>query len=300
MTVTHAFDPTPDHRLLLGVSLASLLALGIAVSRETSPPWKAAQREARATVAARLGADKAAGLPEGLHQVRIEALARVDRCVTCHVGIEGGAAFAELPGLARSHPRPELLAAHPVEKFGCTLCHGGRGAAVTKEEAHGEDELCDDPMWSAERAQRHGLRPAEMLEGRCNVCHRGDTTTEGMPLLNEAKALLKKPSADGKRCASCHRIDGRGGSAGPDLATVGDVPAAQRTFPSAYRGPRTGLGWHAAHLKVPTSMVPTSEMKEFGFTDREAMALALLVSSWKAAVFPPAWLPAPGRTPPPK
>lgn len=292
--MSHAFDPTPDRRLLLGVSLASLLALAVAFVREANPSWKAAQQEARGIVAAKLGAEKAAGLPSGLAQVKIEALSRVDRCITCHVGIEGGPTFAELPGLARSHPRPELLAAHPVEKFGCTLCHGGRGAATTKEEAHGDDEFCDDPLWSAERARNHALAPAELLEGRCNVCHRGDATTAGMPFLDVGKALVKA-----KRCASCHRIDGRGGSAGPDLATVGDVPAAQRTFPAAYRGPRTGLAWHAAHLKLPTSMVPGSEMKEFGFTDREAMSLALLVSSWKSAALPPAWLPAPGRTPPP-
>jgi len=296
--MTHAFDPTPDRRVLLGVSLASLLALFVAISRETSPPWKATQQSAKAAVAARLGPEKAAALPAGLQQVRIEALSRVDRCVTCHVGIEGGAAFADLPGLARSHPRPELLAAHPVEKFGCTLCHGGRGPAVTKEEAHGDDEFCDDPLWSAERARRHGLTAAEMLESRCNVCHRADATTAGMPVMDAAKTLLKTANVEGKRCASCHRIDGRGGTAGPDLGTVGDIPAAQRSFPAGYRGPRTGLAWHAAHLRQPKSMVPTSEMKEFGFTEREAMSLALLVSSWKAPVLPPAWIPAPGRTPP--
>ena len=107
---------------------------------------------------------------------------------------------------------------------------------------------------------------------RCNACHRAEEATKGMPLLSEAKALVRA-----KRCDSCHAIEGKGGTAGPDLSTTGEIPPERRHFPAAWSGPRTSLGWHVGHMIAPTSTSPGSEMKVFGFTEREATALALLV-----------------------
>lgn len=42
----------------------------------------------------------------------------VERCLTCHDGIEQFSAF------------------HPTDTYGCTLCHGGKGESLNKEEAH--------------------------------------------------------------------------------------------------------------------------------------------------------------------
>src|SRR3989442_1364297 len=56
-------------------------------------------------------------------------IARVDRCLSCHAGINK-AGFEDQPNPWKTHPRRELyLGKHPPEKFGCTPCHGGQGPA---------------------------------------------------------------------------------------------------------------------------------------------------------------------------
>src|SRR5256885_14703606 len=57
-------------------------------------------------------------------------VARVDRCTSCHAGINKPG-FEDQPNPWKTHPRRELyLSKHPPEKFGCTPCHGGQGPAV--------------------------------------------------------------------------------------------------------------------------------------------------------------------------
>jgi len=51
-------------------------------------------------------------------EVRLPQWRVVDRCPTCHLGLE------------------EISAAHPVDAFGCTVCHGGNGRALDKRVAH--------------------------------------------------------------------------------------------------------------------------------------------------------------------
>jgi hypothetical protein len=274
--------------VMLGITgLAVLATFGLAVGREVSPAWSRVQADVVATVTQKVGAPRAAKLPLGMHQLWIEPLSRVDRCTTCHIGIDGGADLADLPNPARSHPLPELIAAHPFEKFGCTLCHGGRGPATSEESAHADEPEADEPLLDTARARRYGLTAAELMEMRCNACHRAEEATKGMPLLTEAKALVKA-----KKCNSCHAIEGKGGTAGPDLSTTGELPPEHRHFPTGWTRPRTALGWHVGHMMQPTSTSPGSEMKVFGFSEREATALAVLVSSWKRVKLPPAWLPA--------
>ena len=264
-----------------------LVATSIAaVVREVSPEWAHAQEAVVDIVSRRVSPARAAGLPRGMQQIWIERLGRVDRCVTCHVGIDGGAELAELPNPARSHPRPELIAAHPVERFGCTLCHGGNGAATSRAAAHAEEPSADEPLLDATRARPYGLSATELMEMRCNACHRAEEATRWMPLLSSAKAIVKE-----KRCASCHAIEGKGGTSGPDLSKTGEVPPERRHFPPAWARPRTSLGWHIGHRSDPTSTSPGSEMTAFGFTEREATALSLLVSSWRRARLPAEWLP---------
>jgi cytochrome c2 len=274
--------------LLLATGLALLGVAVAAFVREASPEWERVRDDVRRRVAAKVGDDRAARLvPEGLAQVWIPELSRVDRCVACHPVTEGGPDLAGLPVPAGSHPFPALLAAHPVERFGCTLCHGGQGAATTQAAAHGDVAHWDDPLLSTARARRYGLTAAELMETKCNVCHRADARVEGMPRVDEAKALL-----DAKRCRSCHAIEGRGGTTGPDLSKVADAPPEHLAFPSPWTRARSALAWHVAHFLDPQAMSPGSEMKvPGGLTEREAVGLALLVRSWSSWVPPPGWLP---------
>ena len=64
-------------------------------------------------------------------------LQQVDRCHTCHMGVDNGlytASNIEAP--FRTHPRRDvMMKAHPIDKFGCTACHQGQGRA-TDDLAH--------------------------------------------------------------------------------------------------------------------------------------------------------------------
>jgi cytochrome c2 len=284
--VTAPPRPRADKAALLVVSVALLCAAGAAALKEVSPPWKAVRDDVRRRVAARVGAERAARLvPEGLPQLWIPALERADRCVACHPLTEGPDELVGLPVPAAPHPYPALMATHPPERFGCTVCHGGQGAATTMAAAHGDGEHATDPLVTTARARRHGLTRAEAMEGKCNACHRGDPKVAGMPLLDAAKALV-----DAKRCRSCHAIEGRGGTKGPDLSRVGEGRPEHLAFPSPWTRPRTALAWHAAHLAEPTALVPGSEMEvPGGLTERDAIALAVLVRSWTSFA-PPASL----------
>ena len=109
------------------------------------------------------------------------------------------------------------MAKHEFAKFGCTPCHGGDGAATTLAGAHQGGRGWDDPMLSNALAARNGLTMNEMIQMRCNFCHRHDVATPAMDEINLAKQLFKK-----KKCLLCHVVEGRGGATGPELTYEGD------------------------------------------------------------------------------
>lgn len=276
-------------RALIAVSGLLLLAVAVlALVREASPPWADAQARAREVVAERLGEGRVAAVPTGLRQIWIPELDRVDRCTTCHVTIDWGEELADAPNPVRSHPRPELLESHPPETFGCTLCHGGQGAATTQAAAHGNVPFWEEPLLDRRRAGRYELTPAQLLEMRCNLCHRYEAEVQGMPFLNAAKAEVAK-----RRCKRCHIIHGEGEARGPDLTRAGEKHASRFRFPEGWPHPRTTLWWHIEHLLDPLATSPESIMSNFGFGYDEAAGIALLVMSWRQSGLPAAWIPRP-------
>ena len=84
-------------------------------------------------------------------------LARVERCVTCHLGVEQpGFENEQQPYTRQSY----ITEHHTVEKYGCTPCHGGQGVALTVKAAHGEVEFWPNPLLA------DGAR-----ERLCGQCH---------------------------------------------------------------------------------------------------------------------------------
>ena len=59
---------------------------------------------------------------------------KVDRCTSCHLGVDK-AGFEDAPQPFTTHPRLEMFLAssspHPMEEFGCTSCHAGRGRGTS-------------------------------------------------------------------------------------------------------------------------------------------------------------------------
>ena len=130
----------------------------------------------------------------------------VDRCQSCHIGMDPtlvplGMTLTKADlGMAKSHdapftshPDPELIQDHPLEKFGCSPCHGGNGRALDSiTRGHGRYEHWLWPLYYREN-----------FDAGCQQCHAADMVTEQAPVLNQGKQLYRQ-----RGCIGCHRFQG--------------------------------------------------------------------------------------------
>jgi cytochrome c551/c552 len=144
--------------------------------------------------------------PSGASLNNLGGAGLVDRCQSCHVGTDPRYVPPQISltkadlGMAKSkdapftsHPDLDLLKWHPLEKFGCSPCHGGNGRAIDSvQKGHGRYEHWLWPLYYPEN-----------YEAGCQQCHAGDMVTEHAPVLNEGKQLFRA-----KGCIGCHRFSG--------------------------------------------------------------------------------------------
>ena len=196
--------------------------------------------------------------------LNFEMVPRVDRCVTCHQGVSRED-LAEAPNPHRTHPRLDLFLAtdspHPLEEFGCTSCHGGRGRATDfYGSVHTPDGEEQRAMWVSDLGWREfhlweePIHPARYAEAGCFQCHAGQTTVKGAEKLTFGLSLIERAG-----CYGCHEIDAYEGlgARGPSLARVKDKLTPDWAFrwiedPKAFRA----TAWMPSFFGQPNNSTP--------------------------------------------
>ena len=237
------------------VSLSLILALILlaytlfVAYREIFPEWKKYQIEYKRlfikNAKDNATREKAKSLEIGIQQIYLGRLKSIDRCINCHMGVENPLmADAEIPHKQHSG---NYLKDHPVDKFGCTICHYGQGRATTIKEAHGKGR---DTHWD------YPIVPLKYIQSLCAQCHDFEMLKQnGGEVAVRGEELFRE-----KGCKGCHKLNNVGGVLGKALDGVGSQPFAY--FPMKYvKGEKTVYSWLKEHFDDPRNIVPESQMK---------------------------------------
>ena len=251
------------------------ILFGILVWQEIFPEWKPYQAEYFRRLAEVTQDPSKRRTPLQIKQIYLPEFHRVDRCTTCHVGMDNPRMTGQ-PQPYGSHPdlgTPKFLAAHPFNEVGCTICHQGQGPATTKRHAHGPVPHWEEPLLSR-----------ELIAGSCTSCHQNVKGLKGAEPLVQAMALFQE-----KGCIGCHTLHGKGMLVGPELAETWTKTEDQVDF-KYVQGSKTVANWIHEHFKNPQAVVPgypaigvpESSMPNYELTDEEARLLTALVFSFAA------------------
>lgn len=188
---------------------------------------------------------------DGIRQVWLADIDRVDRCTTCHLGADD-ADFAAAPAPFRSHSG-SWLQTHRPERFGCTVCHGGQGEATGFRSAAHQPI----PHWS------EPMRSPELMEANCGSCHR-ERAPRQATWLAEGRRLIAEAN-----CVACHDLPGFRADEvrSPRLESVG-----YKVRPD----------WLDRWLKDPQVYLPRSRMPNFRLEAEEVEALSAFLLSQRA------------------
>lgn len=263
--------------VLLVTSVATLGFLVAAMIRENFlSPWRYHQRHYREMLLTsadeqqkRLGEK----FVVKLRQVDLPQLGATDRCVSCHVGLDNPAmAKAGQPYNPHSG---DYLKHHPVERYGCTVCHQGQGLATTFEDSKATDVHWDYP-----------LLPPNMTQASCGLCHAPDSAlmAQHAPMLKQGRELFVA-----RGCQACHKLEGVGGQLGPGLDGLGLKTRHQ--LPMGHvQGERTLVNWLREHFDQPQKIVPGSRMRPPRLTSRENDALTIYMLSLRRRDLPQTYI----------
>jgi len=224
------------------VSVATLVVLAISPVKDYFREYRRYQNRYRAALLKSASTMRevrsAREQTVGIRQIWIPQFDnRVDRCTTCHLGVDEPA-MTEAPAPFRTHPRTPHTP-DDLQRFGCVACHQGQGRATSLAEAHGDVPDWDEP-----------LLPVRYTEATCGRCHAGDTVPEASQL-SAGRQLMTRVG-----CSGCHKLGGSNDvpRVGPDLNGL-----RQKTNPA----------WRRAWLKSPRSLRPKTWMPDFHLGDEE-------------------------------
>ena len=271
-------DPSLKFRwLLLGTSLLTIGYLVAAAVRENFlSEWYHIQKDYQGILQEKATDERGRAIARDfrveLKQVSIPALKTVDRCVSCHNGIDDPR-MTDVPVPHAVHPGV-ILKNHPADRFGCTVCHQGQGLAATFEDAKGEDAFWDYP-----------LLDRKLVQSSCLACHDAEQLPTGqVALVVEGQKLYQE-----KSCGSCHKLGGRGGSLGPSLDNEGAKTKHQLILTNL-APPHTTSHWQDAHFRDPAGIVPASQMKNPALSAPQVLALTVFMLAQRQRDVPESYL----------
>ena len=226
-------------------SVAFLAVLAVSPFKDHFRDWRTVQKDYNRYI--QKLPQKVKPAPVALQQIWARELNRIDRCVTCHTGIDNGK-LANAPQPFRSHPPIP----HDTEKFGCTICHEGQGLATDFTGAHLPSEFWDKPVL-----------PNRYLESSCGRCHINENL-ELTPTLNHGRELINELN-----CANCHDLPaGYRKSFVPSLDGIGSKVVSRN--------------WLVRWMKNPQEFQPQTKMPDFMLSDEEAEILTDFLMSFKS------------------
>lgn len=212
------------------------------------------------------------GRPIEIKQMIVSDLGQIDRCTSCHQGMDPLATptmqnnFTDNP--YKSHPG-NFLKNHPVEKFGCVICHGGQGLATTFV---GAAHVPKDEAQKADWKKKYGWEPTEHWErpmlappytqAACARCHGNFESLSGTEVAAKGKELMSQHG-----CLGCHQWRGFGGPISVDLAEeTANKPLGRIDFSHTGLSEEdmTLLNWIRLHfVKDPWEMTPGDPEAKF-------------------------------------
>ena len=230
-------------------------------------------------------------LPDLTINYNFKDVPRYDRCTTCHQGIDKVGYDKD----TRGKPMREVFAAHPfltsgatsvdvkgrvvtaglyldgngphpINAFGCTICHGGQGSGTDFTFAsHTPANLEEEEHWKEKYGWQHihhwdyPMLPQRFIESSCVKCHHQITD---VPQAKKLQAGYKRIVQYG--CTGCHTIGGEG-SFGPDLIDERTVGPNLSHVAS-----KVTKDWVVKWIKNPHAFRPDSRMPRFyGLTNND-------------------------------
>jgi mono/diheme cytochrome c family protein len=219
--------------------------------------------------------DPDAEYPIKMRHLVLPTMNRIDRCVTCHVGMEDPRA-KDLPHPLKTHPG-DYLAKHNIQSVGCTSCHDGQGRATSKIEAHANRF----GHWEAKRL------PRTFIQATCVRCHSADAPVM-KPQYLAGRALFTSQG-----CLGCHKLNGKGGHLGPDLTELASAsthmkmprPEARHALVEKFGGD-VNLAYIYESITQPKAQPVESKMFNYDLDETQAMALTIYLKSLASSKVP--------------
>ena len=222
------------------------------------------------------------------------ATPKVDRCTTCHLGIDKkGYESADQP--YRTHPNMEmyLRGPHAIDNIGCTACHQGRGRATSfQNAAHTASTVGQEKAWGKyighEQYEAMHYWDFPMMakghtEAQCRKCHQGAVDVPQAPQLNTGLLLVERYG-----CHGCHKIKGWENlrKTGPDLRRI----TSKTDEEWIYRWIKEPKGFRPTRMPQIWDVRPDETDETRKRNDVEANAVAAYIT---ANADPPTGYPAP-------